>query len=1030
MPYLHVWTKTGTRLVVAAFMTLACMGSFSGPLQAEQFVHVDPLFFSKLQGGANPVPQVVTVASTGGSALGFNVSATTSSGGDWLAVSQTGDCCITPAALNVIVSASDTLAAGSYSGQILFMGTGTSLTVDVTLVVAPSNRMILDQVPGHLSFSMKPGGHPAPQVVEIRNSGAATLNWRLIASSGTAFLSVSAQSGTAPSRILVGVRPEYLPGGGLTAGVSTGQLLFQTADSTVTVPVSISVGEAAPPGARSSQLAGGTNLWPANTENVACGGFGSQDTGYGPYTTAPDGTNTAQLVIEANPANGAVPHYEYRFVDLALGTNTLSFHFKAGADSWAYIVSRVDGLGDANGDVRVWFNLANGTVGTNQFASLINGATAAITPVANAAGWYRASVTFTVRISSPVSGFGLATADQQVGYVAVPGNGVYEWGQQLESGTLTAYQPNVGPCMVIAKAADALTVAAGSPIGFTISVGNNAAPGTGAATAATVNDPLPGGSGVNWSISPAYGGPGTCAITGTAPSQSLACQLGDLTGAALALVHVTSGTSASSCGTYSNTATASAQNNVSVAASAATVVPCVKAVMSTPPPGSTLSGSAVTFTWSAGAGATAYWLDVGTVQGQGNIYAANVGLVNSQMVSGIPTTGATIYVRLWTQINAVWSYNDYTYTAANVKAVMSTPAPGSTLSGSTVMFTWSAGTGASAYWLDVGTVQGQGNIYGANVGLITSQTVSGIPTTGVTIYVRLWTQINGVWSYFDYTYTAANTKAVMSSPAPGSTLSGSIVTFTWSAGLGASAYWLDVGTVQGQGNIYGANVGLVTSKQVSGIPTTGGAIYVRLWTQLNGVWSYFDYTYTAVSAKAVMSTPAPGSTLSGSTVTFTWSTGISASAYWLDVGTVQGQGNIYGANVGLVTSKQVTGIPTAGGTIYVRLWTQISGVWSYNDYTYTAAGGSGKAVMSTPAPGSTLSGSTVTFTWSAGTGASAYWLDVGTVQGQGNIYAANVGLITSQTVSGIPTNGVTIYVRLWTQISGVWSYNDYTYTAL
>jgi hypothetical protein len=111
------------------------------------------------------------------------------------------------------------------------------------------------------------------------------------------------------------------------------------------------------------------------------------------------------------------------------------------------------------------------------------------------------------------------------------------------------------------------------------------------------------------------------------------------------------------------------------------------------------------------------------------------------------------------------------------------------------------------------------------------------------------------------------------------------------------------------------------------------------------------------------------------------------------------------------------------------LWTQIGGNWSFNDDTYTAAGGASNATMTTPSPGSTLAGSTVTFSWTAGTGASAYWLDVGTVQGQGNISGSNVGLLTSKSVSGIPTNGSTIYVRLWTQIGGSWTDIDYVYTA-
>ncbi len=369
-------------------------------------------------------------------------------------------------------------------------------------------------------------------------------------------------------------------------------------------------------------------------------------------------------------------------------------------------------------------------------------------------------------------------------------------------------------------------------------------------------------------------------------------------------------------------------------------------------------------------------------------------------------------------------------------AAMSSPTPGSTLSGASVTFTWTAGAGATAYWLDVGTVQGQGNISAGQLAYtVTSETVSGIPTTGGTIYVRLWTMLNGAWQYHDYMYTAANlgTLAVMSTPAPGSTLTGSSVTFTWTAGAGATAYWLDVGTVQGQGNISAGQLAYtVTSETVSGIPTTGGTIYVRLWTMLNGAWQYHDYTYTAANlgTLAALISPTPGSLLPGC-VTFSWTPGSGATAYWLDVGTVQGQGNISaGQLASSVTHVTVCGIPTTGGTIYVRLWTMLNGTWQYHDYTYMAANLGTLSMMSTPAPGSTLTGSSVTFTWTAAVGASAYWLDVGTVQGQGNIAAGQLATsVTNETVSGIPTNGSTIYVRLWTQISGTWSYHDYTYTA-
>ena len=96
-------------------------------------------------------------------------------------------------------------------------------------------------------------------------------------------------------------------------------------------------------------------------------------------------------------------------------------------------------------------------------------------------------------------------------------------------------------------------------------------------------------------------------------------------------------------------------------------------------------------------------------------------------------------------------------------------------------------------------------------------------------------------------------------------------------------------------------------------------------------------TAAAAPAKAAMSTPAPGSTLAGSSQTFTWSTGTSVSDYRLWVGTTQGGNNIYAGSAITGTSLSVTKIPTVGKTVYVRLWSYINGAWQYNDYTYVEA---------------------------------------------------------------------------------------------
>ena len=44
------------------------------------------------------------------------------------------------------------------------------------------------------------------------------------------------------------------------------------------------------------------------------------------------------------------------------------------------------------------------------------------------------------------------------------------------------------------------------------------------------------------------------------------------------------------------------------------------------------------------------------------------------------------------------------------------------------------------------------------------------------------------------------------------------------------------------------------------------------------------------------------------------------------------------------------------------------------------------------------------------------------------MFSLTTTALTSGQVNNIPTNGGTIYVRLYSLINGAWQYNDYTYT--
>jgi hypothetical protein len=118
--------------------------------------------------------------------------------------------------------------------------------------------------------------------------------------------------------------------------------------------------------------------------------------------------------------------------------------------------------------------------------------------------------------------------------------------------------------------------------------------------------------------------------------------------------------------------------------------------------------------------------------------------------------------------------------------------------------------------------------------------------------------------------------------------------------------------------------------------------------------------------------------------------------------------------------------------LYATLYSWISGAWQPIVYTYTAAGTPTAAALKTPAPSTKLAGATVTFSWTPGEGVTNYWFNVGTANegaNAKNIYSGGSTTATSVTVSGLPTNGETIYATLSSYIAGVWQSTVYTYTA-
>jgi len=580
----------------------------------------------------------------------------------------------------------------------------------------------------------------------------------------------------------------------------------------------------------------------------------------------------------------------------------------------------------------------------------------------------------------------------------------------------------------------------------------------------------------------------------------------------------------------------------------------VPAMIVSPLNGSLLPGASVVFQWTGMGNFSGCSLSVsGIAVGGADIFSGALGGGTSQLVANLPLDGRAIYVRIASTTGGGWLHVDYAYYAAMPQpGELISPANGSTLPGATVVFQWSAGVGASQYSLYASKVApGGGDLDSINAGAKTVLTLTNLPLDGSTIYVRLSSLTGANWQYFDYSYTAAGLSlATMISPANGAILPGSTVIFQWSSGVGASQYWLYVSNLAPGGQeVYSGNQGSNTSKTLTGLPTGGSAIYVRLWSEIGGAWKFLDYSYPSAAALIQIAPPTDSASLA-SYLAATPSSGFDFSSFpdW-DFVTQAAAAQLSDHVLSLAFSSTMVrftaanggwdwsvapyseranantalpildpynslfnpaapwntltnwfGLPTLTITLSSPVWT--FGFEAEPDDTgtiaatfYTASGGSltirmdnmsypqsrifaatgapivkvvitltngdfpdfvigafryalsgaaapdtspaealsqalapFPAAMLVPANGATLPGPTGTFRWSAGTGVSEYWLYLSQVAPGGKeIYSSVQGSNTSKTFTNLPTGGGALYVRLWSQIGAAWQYADYTY---
>ena len=370
----------------------------------------------------------------------------------------------------------------------------------------------------------------------------------------------------------------------------------------------------------------------------------------------------------------------------------------------------------------------------------------------------------------------------------------------------------------------------------------------------------------------------------------------------------------------------------------------------------------------------------------------------------------------------LWQYApDISFTTI-VSASMLSPSNNASAVQNPVQFTWSTASGASCYYLYVGTTLGAKDVIDS--GQIPGTQLSRSLNPG-TYYARVYTLINANWYVSsDITFTVAPppSPAQLTFPVNGATQVTPTLTFNWTSIAGAQCYYLYVGSAPGLKDVYDGGQTTATSATVRLSPFT--QYYARLYTEINNKWIYAPDISFTTTLQSSLTSPANGSSFTGSLpVSFAWAPISGAAASYLYVGTTPGAKDVI--DTGAIASTQYSRSVPAGA-YYARIYTEFGQSWyASQDISFSVVASS---ALISPPNGATNVDTGTSFSWAAVSSASGYSLSVGTSPGASDGFSTGTLSSTSYQNSGLLLPNTTYYANLGTLQGTNWIYTASSFT--
>lgn len=247
------------------------------------------------------------------------------------------------------------------------------------------------------------------------------------------------------------------------------------------------------------------------------------------------------------------------------------------------------------------------------------------------------------------------------------------------------------------------------------------------------------------------------------------------------------------------------------------------------------------FSWASIAGATKYYLYVGTEPGANDVVdsgelAADRTSLEYSLDRPLDTT---LYARLHFFQGGVWyRLPDASFRLGPESAAITAPRMGALIAGTDLTVQWQASAKASQYRVDIGSEPGLSDVASsAQLDASARRYVASAVPTDRPLYVRLSSYIDGAWKWRqDHRVTVSPTAPLvaLTQPSAGNSFDPSLP-LRWTATPGARHYRLRLGTAPGADDLDDSGPIVVTERYARGL-VSGQRVFGVLSAWVNDAW--------------------------------------------------------------------------------------------------------------------------------------------------------------------------------------------------